>query len=102
MVDCPRTQAVFERGRAEGLHLGAQIYVSHQGQVVADLALGQSKVGIPMRPGTLQLWLSSGKPLTAVAIGQLQEQGRLDWDDPVTRLIPEFAQRGKEQISIRH
>ena len=48
------------------------------------------------------LWLSAGKPLTAVLIAQLVEAGRLAWDNPIALHIPEFANRGKEAITLRH
>jgi CubicO group peptidase (beta-lactamase class C family) len=47
-------------------------------------------------------WLSAGKPIAAVAIAQLRERGKLDWDDAVAKHVPEFAKRGKEKITIRH
>jgi len=48
------------------------------------------------------LWLSSGKPVTAVAVGRLWEAGELELDDPVQRFVPEFGTNGKEEITIRH
>ncbi len=98
----PATRAVIEQGIAAGLHIGAQVYVSIHAQPVADLAFGQSRPGVPMTPDTLMLWLSGSKPVGAVAIAQLWEQGKLGLDDPVARHIPEFAQNGKESITIRH
>ena len=47
-------------------------------------------------------WLSAGKPLTAIAIGQLRDSGRLNWDDPVGKFIPEFAVKGKEPVTIKN
>lgn len=86
----------------QGLHIGAQAYVSWRGDVVADFAVGEAAPGVPMTRQTLMLWLSSGKPITAVAVAQLWEQGRLDLDEPVARHIPAFARHGKEQITPRH
>ncbi len=97
-----RAQKVIENGIAARLHLGAQLYVSRDGQTVADLAIGEAREGIPMRPDTLMLWMSSGKPITAIAIAQMWERGKLDLDDPIARHIPEFAQNGKEHVTIRH
>ena len=34
---------VLEQGIADGTHIGAQLYVSHRGAVVADLALGHAR-----------------------------------------------------------
>jgi CubicO group peptidase (beta-lactamase class C family) len=98
----PRTRAALEAGVAEGLHLGAQAYVSHGGKVVGDFAVGTARAGVPMRRDSLVLWLSATKPVAAVAVAQLWEKGLLDLDDPVARHIPEFAARGKEAVTIRH
>lgn len=97
----PKAVATIERGIADGLHLGAQLFVSREGQVVADLAIGEARVGVPMRADSVMLWLSSSKPITAVAIAKLWEQGQLDLDDTAARLVPEFAVHGKEAITIR-
>jgi CubicO group peptidase (beta-lactamase class C family) len=98
----PRTYDVLEHGREEGLHLGGQIYVSRDGEVVADDAFGGASEGVPMTSDVLMLWLSSAKPVAAVAVAQLWERGRLELDDRVARHIPEFGVRGKEAITIRH
>jgi CubicO group peptidase (beta-lactamase class C family) len=98
----PRTAAVIEQGMAEGLHIGAQLYASINNTVVADAAWGLARSGVPMRNETLMLWLSSTKPVAAVAIGQLWERGRLDLDDLVAKHIGEFAAGGKERGTIRH
>ncbi len=98
----PRAAAVIEQGRRDGLHIGAQLYVSRHLEVLADAALGEARPGAPMRTDSIMPWLSAGKPLTAVAIGRLWEQDALDLDDPVARHIPEFAANGKEAITIRH
>ncbi|WP_242010240.1 serine hydrolase domain-containing protein [Acetobacter conturbans] len=39
--------------------------------------------------------------VTAPAIMQFWEQGRLELDDPVSHYLPEFAQNGKQAITIR-
>jgi CubicO group peptidase (beta-lactamase class C family) len=98
----PRTVALLEEGRRTGLHAGAQVYVSVQGETAADFALGEARPGCPMETDTLTPWLSSGKPITAVALAQLAERGRLSFDDPVSRFISEFGSRGKESITLKH
>ena len=98
----PRTRQAIEEGIREGLHLGAQVYASLQGEAVADGAVGEDRPGTPLTPDHLMLWLSSTKPVGAVAIAQLWERGKLELDDPVARHIPEFAANGKEGITLRH
>ncbi|MFP5289319.1 MAG: serine hydrolase domain-containing protein [Thermoanaerobaculia bacterium] len=98
----PRARKALEDGIRERLHLGAQIYVSLRGDTVADAAVGENRPGEPLMPDHLMLWLSSTKPVVAVALARLWEEGRLEWDDPVTRHLPEFAAHGKEGITLRH
>jgi CubicO group peptidase (beta-lactamase class C family) len=89
-------------GLQERLHLGAQIYVSRNGATLLDEAFGEARDGAPMRTDSILAWFSAGKPVTAVAIAQLAERGRLNWETPVAEIIPEFGQGGKEAITLRH
>ena len=73
----------------------AQLHVIGRGEVVLDVAIG-------CQPDSLFFLFSAGKPLVALLVHQLAERGRLRLDDPVAAYWPEFGQRGKEQISIRH
>ncbi|MFL6235492.1 MAG: serine hydrolase domain-containing protein [Thermoanaerobaculia bacterium] len=98
----PRTQEAIEAGIRERLHLGAQLYVSLHGEPVADAALGEDRPGEPLTRDHLMLWLSSTKPVPAVAIAQIWERGLLELDDPVALHVPEFAAHGKEGITLRH
>jgi CubicO group peptidase (beta-lactamase class C family) len=98
----PGTFAALEAGRAAGLHLGAQLYVSLRGEVVADGALGDNVPDEPLTRDHLLVWLSSTKPVTAVCVAQLWERGLLELDDPVARHLPEFAAHGKGGITLRH
>lgn len=97
-----RTMAILEEGLSRGQHLGVQMYVSRQGRALLDLALGEAREGVAMRNDTINVWFSSGKPLTAVAVGRLWESGGLDLDRPVSGWIPEFGVGGKGGISVRH
>ncbi len=98
----PQTAQVIQQGIDRGLHFGTQVYVSLQGNVMADAGIGIAAPDVPMTADTISLWLSSGKPLTAVLIAQLQQAGQLDWNDPVAKFLPEFAAQGKESITLRH
>ncbi|HWM90187.1 MAG TPA: serine hydrolase domain-containing protein [Thermoanaerobaculia bacterium] len=98
----PRTRQALEEGIRDRLHLGSQLYVSRSGEVMADGAMGEDRPGVPLTRDHLMLWLSSTKPVAAVALAQLWERGRLELDDPVARHIPEFAANGKERITLRH
>lgn len=98
----PLTRSALEAGIADGLHLGGQLSVFRHGRPVIDHAFGEVRPGEPMRTEHLMLWLSAGKPITAVMMARFWERGALRLDDAVARYIPEFASHGKERITIRH
>ena len=66
--------------------------------VTKDKVLALDSIGLadiarqkPMQPDTL-FWIASmTKPLTAVSILMLQDEGKLNVTDPVEKFIPEFA-----------
>lgn len=97
-----RSEAVIRAGIGAGLQIGAQVYVSHNGKPVIDGAIGEAKPGTAMRSDTLMLWLSSTKPIAAAAIMQLVERGLAALDDPVAKHIAEFAQNGKQSVTVEH
>ena len=68
----------------------------------ATLASGLAAPGRPMGGDTLLPWFSATKPVTAAAVLQQWERGRLHPDDPVARHVPEFAAAGKEAVTVRH
>ena len=92
---------LLEEQRERGLHDGAQLFAARRGQPLLDVAIGEAQPGVPLRTDSVMLWLSSTKPLTAVAIAQLMERGKLKLDDRVQSYIPEFA-NGKEAATIKH
>jgi CubicO group peptidase (beta-lactamase class C family) len=98
----PNAMRAITDGIVENLHIGAQLYVSRSGVTVADLGIGEARSSIAMRPDHLMLWMSTVKPVTAIAIAQMWERGLLAIDDPVARHLPEFAANGKSAVTIRH
>jgi CubicO group peptidase (beta-lactamase class C family) len=93
---------VLEKGISDGLHIGAQVYVSQAASVVVDAAVGDARAGVPMTTGTLMNWFSMTKAITAIAVAQLWEAGRVDVGAPAAEYIPEFAANGKHAITLRH
>src|SRR2546421_868952 len=91
----------LERQRAEGLHDGAQAYVSRFGEPLLDLAIGESAPGRALERDDVMLWYSSGKPVTTTAVLQLGERGRLGLDDLVADYIAGWG-AGKERVTVRH
>lgn len=97
-----RTHRLILQGMQSGEHIGAQLAISRGGESLADFAVGESRPGVPMTPSTIMLWLSSTKPIAAVAILQLHERGLLQLDQRVAEFIPAFAAGSKENIQIFH
>jgi CubicO group peptidase (beta-lactamase class C family) len=86
----------------DGTHIGAQLYVSHEGRVVADVAVGRARADVAMTADSLMTWFSMTKAITAVAVAQQWERGAIDVDEPAGHHIPELAANGKGAVTIRH
>jgi CubicO group peptidase (beta-lactamase class C family) len=97
-----RTTAAIQRGIDEGAHVGAQLHARRRGDVVADLAMGIARPGVPMTTASLVPWFSCTKVITATAVLQQWERGALKLDDRAAQHVPEFAANGKEAVTIRH
>src|SRR4051812_41157475 len=103
-----RTMAAIRGGMDRGLHVGGQGDVSVCGGGKADEAVGVARpardgtAALPMTPETIVAWMSGGKPVTAVAVARLWEQGLLEIDDPVAKFVPEFGVHGKDRVTLRH
>lgn len=97
-----RTIQQIRQGIEQGLHPGMQIFIWHRGQVVIDNAYGNARPGVELTPESRMLWMSAGKPVTAVAVMQLVQRGLLDLKTRISELIPEFAQNGKQSVTVFH
>lgn len=84
---------------------GAVVEIGHGGHVIFDRAYGMrssTPAPQPMTKDTIFDLASLTKPLvTATAIMQLSQQGKLQLDDPAARYLPAFAAHGKQRITIR-
>src|SRR5438105_412074 len=82
--------------------VGAACCVYLQGKPVVDLWGGvRTPGGRPYTGETLQMVASTTKGMVAIAAHLLAQEGKLDFDAPVTRYWPEFAQAGKEEMPVR-
>ena len=84
---------------------GAVLIVGHDGQVVYRKAYGNRALEPKREVMTLDTVFDCAS-LTKVlattnAIMQLWEQGKFRMNDPVAKYLPEFAQNGKQDITIR-
>ena len=55
-----------------------------------------------MRRDTIFDLASVTKTFTTIAVMQQVEAGRVDLDEPVATYLPDFAQNGKDDVTIRH
>jgi CubicO group peptidase (beta-lactamase class C family) len=89
----------FERRR----ELGAACCVYYQGKKVVDLwgGIRNKATGEPWEEGTMAIVFSSTKGISGLAMALAHSRGLFDYDDCVSRYWPEFAQQGKEGITVR-
>lgn len=78
----------------EGRLPGFLVSVARGGRVAHLTALGRRDIaaGLPVESDTLWRIYSMTKPVTAVAVLLLVEEGLLSLDDPVDRFLPAFAE----------
>ncbi|OXM64916.1 serine hydrolase [Amycolatopsis vastitatis] len=69
---------------------GAAVAVTHGADVVRVAGYGHDAAGTPIAASTRLPIASLSKSMTAFAVLQLAEAGRLGLDEPVTRYLPEF------------
>jgi len=72
---------------------GGIVLVARNGKVAYLEAQGAEGVGNPkaLKTDSIFLLASLSKPITAVAILMLADEGKIDIDDPVSKYIPEFG-----------
>jgi CubicO group peptidase (beta-lactamase class C family) len=83
--------------------LGGACCVYHRGEKVVDLWGGvrNQSTGEPWREDTMVLVHSATKGLAAMTLAVAHSRGWLDYEERVCRYWPEFAQNGKEAITVR-
>ncbi len=99
--DFARVADVFAQqiGQTDG---GASLAVYHHGELVVDLWGGYRGIeGDPWTRDTLAMCFSTTKGVAATAAHVLADRGLLDYDARVAAYWPEFAQNGKQDITVR-
>ena len=97
--------AILQNAVDKGLMPGAVCIVGHNGLVAYRKAFGNRTVNPrpePMTVDTVFDMASLTKVMaTTGSIMRMVQMGQLKLNDPVARYIPEFAQNGKEEVTIR-
>src|SRR5262245_39454586 len=83
--------------------LGGACCVYHRGEKVVDLWAGirNKQTGEPWERDTMVLVYSATKGLAAMTLAPAHSRGWLDYDERICTYWPEFAQQGKETITVR-
>lgn len=84
--------------------VGAAVCVTLGGEVVVDLVGGWADADrtVPWTSSTIGAFYSVGKSLLALLLLRLVDEGRIDLDDPIASVWPEFGAAGKDGATIRH
>ena len=93
----------FEANFARRREIGAAVAAYRRDAKVVDLwgGLSDPSRGARWLEDTLVLVYSTSKGLSAMTIALAHSRGLLDYDERVATYWPEFAQNGKDQITVR-
>jgi len=93
----------FADNFARRQELGGACTVYRHGQKVVDIWGGvrDKQTGKPWEQNTMVIVHSATKGLAAMTLAMLHSRGLLDYDERVANYWPEFAQNGKEAVSVR-
>lgn len=98
-----RVREAFEANFRDHDEIGAAVAVALDGELVVDLWGGyqDAERASPWGRDTIVNVWSIGKAVAAVCLLQLVERGLVELDAPVARYWPEFAQAGKQSVTVR-
>jgi beta-lactamase class C len=78
---------------------GAASVVWHRGTIVAERYAGDALPGTPVDERSLFALASVTKPITAAVVLSCVEEGLFALDEPVARIVPEFATNGDPAVA---
>lgn len=93
----------FAENFARRKELGAACCVYRRGEKVVDLwgGLRDKASGAPWEEDTMVLVFSATKGLAAMTLAVAHSRGWLDYEERVATYWPEFAQQGKDKVTVR-
>ena len=96
-------RAEFERNFTERGEIGAAVTAYWRGEKVVDLWGGRRTPDgdEPWDRDTMVVVMSTTKGLAAMTLAVANARGWLDYEAPVARYWPEFAQNGKAGVTVR-
>ncbi|XP_045177366.2 beta-lactamase domain-containing protein 2-like isoform X2 [Mercenaria mercenaria] len=92
----------FRANLKSGLDKGSSFAIYYQGRPVVNLWGGYSDMDCRRvwKEDTLSTFFSSTKAVAAIVIAHLVDRGLLDYKRPVSKYWPDFAQNGKEAVTL--
>ena len=94
---------LLDRYTARKGRFGGAVSVYYEGEKVVDAWGGRRDLsGAPWTEDTMAISWSTTKGVTSTALHVLADRGLIRYDDPVATYWPDFAQAGKEAVTIRH
>jgi CubicO group peptidase (beta-lactamase class C family) len=95
-------RAAFLEGFEKNEEHGAGVAVYHRGQCVVDLMGGwrDKDHTVPYGTDALQVVFSTTKGITSIAVAICVERGLLDYNEKVATYWPEFADKGKGDVTV--
>jgi uncharacterized protein YbbC (DUF1343 family)/CubicO group peptidase (beta-lactamase class C family) len=104
-VTLPAVDAAIQQAISDGQIPGAVLIVGHDGSVIYRKAYGARALEPRREVMTLDTVFDVASLtkviVTTTAVMQLFERGKVRLNDPVAKYLPEFAQNGKEDITVR-
>jgi hypothetical protein len=96
-------RAAFAANFSRRDELGGACCVYRAGEAVVDLWGGSrnERTGEPWERDTMVVVHSASKGLAAMTLALAHSRGWLDYERPVCEYWPEFAQHGKERVTVR-
>ncbi len=96
-------RAAFVENFTDRNELGAACCIYYHGEKVVDLWGGvrNKATGALWEEGTMVFVASATKGLAGMAIALAHSRGLLDYEERVCTYWPEFAQQGKEKVTVR-
>jgi CubicO group peptidase (beta-lactamase class C family) len=96
-------RAAFVENFTRRHELGAACCIYYRGEKVVDLwgGIRDKATGEPWEEETMVLVYSATKGMAGLAMALAHSRGLLDYDERVSTYWPEFAQQGKERITVR-
>lgn len=97
----------IERGLEVSGVPGTSMGIIQDGEVVFSGGFGVRKLGSPesVDGDTMYMIASNSKGLTTLLLAKLVDEGKIDWKDPVTKILPGFKlgdAKTTEQVLVEH